>query len=92
MSPPDTAISLSVTVTSIVGFLFTAGWGLVIWLLRRMVGQVERAVETVDAHNTQLALHAAELSTLRAEVTHLRGRYDDLVGFLRDQGFRKREG
>lgn len=95
----SSAINLTVPVMTVVGFLFTAGWGLVVWLLRRMVAQVEKAVETVDLHTTELQLLRAEIQTLKATDTRLereqdrdRILLDDLRGFLATQGFRKREG
>lgn len=93
------ALNLSVPVMAVAGFLFTAAWGLVLWFLRRMVGQFDRALSEMEKVTATVSAHTLELAHLRSEVERLREdrqddrrRVEDLVGFLQQQGFRKREG
>lgn len=93
------SINLSLPIMSIVAFLFTAAWALVLWFLRRLVGQFDKALEGVErvtanvgAHSLELAHLRSELERLREDREHDRTRVEDLVGFLQAQGFRKREG
>ncbi len=99
MSGPDDAVTLSVPVMAVAGFLFTAAWGLVLWFLRRLVGQFDAALErvgkatsTLEAHTLEIAQLRAEHQRTREEVAHQRIVVEDLQGFLRELGFRKREG
>jgi hypothetical protein len=65
--------------------------GACVWFLKRAVGSIDKVATTVEAHTVTLAQHAVQISTLQGDVSALRLQVNDLGGFLRDAGFRKRD-
>lgn len=84
------SVSVSVSVATIAGFLFTTGWGLTLWFLRRMVRDIEEALRRVEQHTLELAKLQGDSKRLELEVERMRIILDDLRGFLAKRGFRQR--
>lgn len=74
-----------------------------VWLLKRAIGQVDKKLDTLAVQAEQSSRkdgeHDACLAELRVRATNAERQIDrlvvhvdDLGGFLRDQGFRKRDG
>lgn len=85
-------VTLQLDATSIFLGLITLAQAVFGFFAKRWLDRLTEMSRSIEGLASKQVEHGVRLGTCESEVMLLRGRYEDLVGFLRDQGFRKREG